>query len=305
MLSPTFAAQLERIIQADITPSAFRSAVFLLNHCPDTGHLILTWAQLQALVGCTNRDAARRHLTALQKAGLIHYSTNEEVYIAFLAYRHAPDLRVGAPDLRVDAPDLRVDAPDLRANGKVHAPDLPVNGKVRAPDLRVDAPKQRADAPDLRVDAPKQRAVGGKGGKEGWMERWINSFNDLMTDPSLLPSSYTRPGPAETEINEWMLRDDDVAIPVDLARHIAPLLRKDMIFGHAVAFLAERNAGRDQDTGALLHRLSTPRTYPHRDPHSNRNNHGLPFYDRFAGFASPDVSEEDLARWKAEQENTS
>ena len=171
-------AALDAILYADLPDSTLRVAVHLLNLCdPASGHTVLTWDELLAVAHSANKSAARRHLTRMQQAALIHYSTNEHVYITFHAFhplnpdRHAYpvspdqlalDITPPNPSYHTTPPDpqrrhTRRRARSARGRADICAWATP-DQRVDAPNLRVGAPDQRVDAPDQRVDAPDQRA---------------------------------------------------------------------------------------------------------------------------------------------------
>ena len=78
---------IRRIVEADPLPSTFAVAVRLaLRISPENGQVNLTWDEYLALCDCTDRDNARRHLITLGRRKLIHYSTNDNVYVTWLAW---------------------------------------------------------------------------------------------------------------------------------------------------------------------------------------------------------------------------
>lgn len=80
------------ILAAELPPATERTAIRLLAKASATGgQYNCTWADFLALCGCDNRNAGRRHLTHIVNKGIIHYSTNEYVYVTFLAWMPAPD----------------------------------------------------------------------------------------------------------------------------------------------------------------------------------------------------------------------
>ena len=89
-MSNQTATALDAILYAELPDSTLRVAVHLLNLCdPASGHTVLTWDEMLAVARSANQSAARRHLTRMQQAGLIHYSSNEHVYITFHAFHPA------------------------------------------------------------------------------------------------------------------------------------------------------------------------------------------------------------------------
>lgn len=148
-----------QIDHADIAATTFRLAHRLLLRADTSGHVQTTRSHFAELAGTSTADGARRHLTALAAAGIIHFSTNERVYVTFLAFP-ASD---GMPSGRPDAPARENDAPTRRKE-EVHAPDpaLPHTevARMRAETTRVSAKTARTRAPSARdqcQDAPPLR----------------------------------------------------------------------------------------------------------------------------------------------------
>jgi hypothetical protein len=87
-VSHEVATALSRIIDADLPPATERVALRLLDRAEWTpsgrGLLVLGWDDFSALCNRANRNAARRHLTTLVKAGLIHYSGSDVIYLTWL-----------------------------------------------------------------------------------------------------------------------------------------------------------------------------------------------------------------------------
>ena len=75
---------LTAINQADL-PASTRANAFALLSCvhPDNGFVCLEWTEVAELFRLASVRSARRHLTAMKDAGLIHYSTNARVYVTF------------------------------------------------------------------------------------------------------------------------------------------------------------------------------------------------------------------------------
>ncbi len=139
-----FTIALDDILAATFSPSIERTAIRLLAKAGATGgQYNCTWDEFLELSGCANRNAGRRHLTHIARKNVIHYSTNEYVYVTFLAWLTAtsapPPARVraetetgdhqnGAYTRRNDNSDVRI-ASDDDAKQRVHAPSA---ARVRA-----------------------------------------------------------------------------------------------------------------------------------------------------------------------------
>lgn len=82
-----------RILDADL-PSATESVALRLvrRASPYDGQTNLTWDEYLSLCkskgekATPNRDAARRHLIVLSRRHIIHYSTNDNIYVTFLGW---------------------------------------------------------------------------------------------------------------------------------------------------------------------------------------------------------------------------
>lgn len=77
-----------RICQAELPPSTERVAHRLLVRVSGdgSGQVNMAWEELATLTGCENVNAARRHLSRLAAAKLVHYSTNDYVYVTWLEW---------------------------------------------------------------------------------------------------------------------------------------------------------------------------------------------------------------------------
>ena len=156
-----FLVALEELNKAPISDAAHRLASKLLVRVnAENGHITITWDAMLKLAGCSTQGGTRRHLSNLQKQGIIHYSTNDLVYVNFraLSGAAAPDLTLGVPDQRAHAPDQRAHAQD----GEEEPVGDSSHTENGVQDRRAHAPDQRASAPDRRA-----RALfgGGKGGE--------------------------------------------------------------------------------------------------------------------------------------------
>jgi hypothetical protein len=136
-LSPPEAARLA-IENSGLGKTTIANALALLARAhPYNGHITLTWDSLLDLFSLQNRRSAARHLTHIARSGIIHYSTNAQVFVTFLAWT---PLRVGAQNLRVGAQNLRVGAQsgdDETARGRAGL-------RVGAQNLRVGAQSESA-----------------------------------------------------------------------------------------------------------------------------------------------------------------
>ncbi len=285
MHSDSFKAAFDQIAEADLPSTSVHTAVKLLYACSRSGHIALSWSDFMALARCTNKQASRRHLTLLGQAGIVKYHTNEEISVEFIAYR-AHSERVGAHSERVGAHSERVGAHSERVGAHSERAVLGAYGDnfgddiARAHSERVGAHSERVGAHSERVDAHSERVGGDKGG-EGWMDGWIDRFNRLLRDPSLLPSNYVPPEKAERDLSVAMLCSHQLALPFDLAKHIATIIDPTDIYFHGLRYIDEREDPErgDLGVGALIHRLANPRDFPPQPPTERQE--GGPFAGKF------------------------
>ncbi len=136
MIDPAVIAINESNLSAATRANAF--ALLALVH-PDNGHIRLAWTELAAVFRVQSQGAARRHLTRMVEAGLIHYSTNSYVYVTFeaLAARPRADLARGRAD---------------SARGRAGDGEPDDQGAARG---RADSARGRADSARGRADSAR------------------------------------------------------------------------------------------------------------------------------------------------------
>lgn len=100
----TILAILTSICSAGLAAATERIATRLLILAGEAQQINLTWEAYLDLAGINNVNAARRHLSRLARAGIIHYSTNDYIYVTFLATLRAAESAPTRPDERADAP---------------------------------------------------------------------------------------------------------------------------------------------------------------------------------------------------------
>ena len=133
------------IIDSDLAPAAERTATRLLTMTEwlpsGTGSTVITWPDFEVLSNCTNHRAARRHLTAMQTAGLIHYSTVDNVIYVHWTCTIRPQIQYHPTtdpvprDHRSSAPDPA--APETLAPNQYHQRADPVPSDHRSSDTGV------------------------------------------------------------------------------------------------------------------------------------------------------------------------
>lgn len=151
---------LRQINQADLSAAEYRAARRLLDVAATTGHVKLTKTHCNELCCTTSEGATRRLLGSLQRAGLIHYSTNGFVYIDFVAW--SPAATVGQE--WVDEPNeaLTVDRKSDRPRAKSDHPRALLDHKeddetneALTVDKKSDHPRALLDHPRAKSDHPR------------------------------------------------------------------------------------------------------------------------------------------------------
>ena len=148
------------IVAANLAPATERVAIRLLALTPEHGNITLTWDDYCHLCNRTNRNSARRHLSALVKAGLINYrgpsgrgagDTNIHIFWPALTQ----PAQIYATDGASTRHEQRASAPNSDPNA-----DLPraVSGAYASPAAR---PRATDGAPARQ--SPHTHAVGGGG----------------------------------------------------------------------------------------------------------------------------------------------
>ncbi len=80
------------IEQSDLSPNVYRTARRLLDCVdPTFGHVRLSKDEIVAFASANAYNTARSHLVQLQRANVIHYSVNGDVYVNFAAWGRASD----------------------------------------------------------------------------------------------------------------------------------------------------------------------------------------------------------------------
>lgn len=226
-MSGPLAGALSRVVDAELPHATERVATRLLTLAEWTpsghGHIVLSWEEFGALCNRANRNAARRHLTALAKAGLIHYSSGEQIYITWLHPERAS--AAGAP--QEDVPRAAHDAP-ARPEQRGHAPYDPADpdhlaGLPRAVDSAHSHHSARPRAADGAPPRhpPHTRANGGGGGDiypqpdpENTTTNHSAETVELLHELGLQPETiriHTALSPEQIEriVDDWALEAED------------------------------------------------------------------------------------------------
>jgi hypothetical protein len=227
----------EAISAAGLPPTTERNATRLLALVSaDSGHAVITWAALAALWDCS-QAVARRHLGHIKSAGIIHYSSNQDVYVNFYAWepsKISTEIVEKFDGKRAWERDEQ--APDP------HTPDADVPGSSKN---STNIARGRAIFVEF---FDEYRAPGGdyRGG------RLVGSNLTTLPGKNLLPTNPPVARPRwETESSEGLL----LALGCEnlpAIRETARTVPFEAIRAHALAWQRDTKA---QSPGGLLHRI--------------------------------------------------
>jgi hypothetical protein len=140
---------LRQIDTADLGDATYRAARRLLDAVGQVGHIKLTRDAIQAICHMTSYGSVRRALGTLQKARIIHYSTNDWVYVDFTAWQGATFFQNSRANS--DHPRANFDHP--RANSDHdEAPVSEARGNGASEN---DHPRANFDHPRANFDHPR------------------------------------------------------------------------------------------------------------------------------------------------------
>ncbi|MDO8706206.1 MAG: hypothetical protein Q7J84_14785 [Sulfuricaulis sp.] len=249
MTTPRVAAQIA-ISVAGFTAATERNAMRLLARAAEeNGHVAITLDALCRLFDVKNPAVTRRHLGLIQAAGIIHYSTNQDVYINFRAW----PARVG--DTETVIQDHLKRAPTRADDHEPTENTAPERAPTRADDPAED-PQRAPDLLKARVgDTESARGRAHGGDNRGGRLVGINYFP--LPGENLLPTNQPVNAHApklaawEAEASEGLL----LALGCEnlpTLRTLAATVTFEEIRAHALAWQ------RDPKTtgpGGLLHRI--------------------------------------------------
>lgn len=249
-----YADTLADLDSANLSPAVLRLAVRLLAHVhADNGYLTLSWPDIMALCEVSQRGSVWKYLGQLKKAGIIHYSTNEQVDIAFESWRTRRNRRVDAPDLESGRAETGA---WTRRNQRVETDEKPTtrrNGRVDAPDLARG--RAENDVPGIgmvgRYKTPTQ--------------------GDITNRPKPIPVMSD-----EQTRNRNLLLDPDIALSETVATRLAQANSFEWLLRQVFTWKDDIEAGRVDGAGALVNRIS--RKFPPRE--LTEKDRASPLYQR-------------------------
>ena len=107
-LSPPEQARSD-IMSSGLSKTTIANALALLGRAHGyNGHITLTWESIFDLWGLTSRGSTQRYLGRIAQAGIIHYTTNQWLYITFQAWPPSEISAQSLPYQRVESTKMRV-----------------------------------------------------------------------------------------------------------------------------------------------------------------------------------------------------
>ena len=144
----------QEICAAALPPSTARVAHELLGLADiGNGQVNMSWEELAAVTRCENVNAARRHLSRLSGVGLIHYSTNDFVYVTWLAWLRDGTNNVNAEDGTNDVEVARARAGSGAPTRRADDVEVMLFGEGEGGESRTTRPGRGSDmSEELKID---------------------------------------------------------------------------------------------------------------------------------------------------------
>ena len=144
-MSP-FDFALAQIDNADIPTTVYRTAIRLLTKADELfGHVRLTKAEMMALCGTKKEGTMRAHLWRLAAVGIIHYSTNRDVYVNFHAYADEDQPRAEDNNTRAQNNSTRAERAGACSDNANEDSDRALSTNIRALSTNIRALSARSD----------------------------------------------------------------------------------------------------------------------------------------------------------------
>jgi hypothetical protein len=143
---------------AKLSAEKWRTGRRLLDACDDSGSCVINYAELLSVTECTSVQGALRHLTLLAGADVIHYSTNENVYVSFRAFSRSNGAPTRSCEVHNGAPTRSNGAPTRSCEVHNGAPTRSNGAPTRSCEVHNGAPTRSNGAPPegavTHADAP-------------------------------------------------------------------------------------------------------------------------------------------------------
>jgi len=219
-------AAIHALDDADLPAATVKVCLCLLARVhPDNGQISMTWDEYIDLTNGLNRRAAQRHLTRLQKHRIIHYSTNDRIYIAFAAWLTAPKTYIKSTE-KVHYPKSEQPAQADPMYPKSTCNNLDVLFQC-LPDTT--AARIRAIPPPI----PPDRLI------------------DLVNSATPINQSMDGPEDSETRRSYALLTDPEIGMDATNALTLAQANRFDWIMAQVAAWSTDPR----RNTGGLFNRI--------------------------------------------------
>ena len=223
----------------------------LLSMAGDNGQVNLAWESFCALCECDNINAARRHLTRLADAGLIHYSTNEYVYVTWLAWM--VDAQPAVRERAGPVAEVRVDAqPAARGRAEPVSEvrvDAQPAARGRAEGAAWESEDRRAGAQErseVRASAPSAARGRARGG---------TTYVRQLVSPPDLEGGTNELTAGEAARAVALLTDSEVGLDMRKAEALAAVVSFEEIVRQVFTWRREVMVGKVSGQGALVHRI--------------------------------------------------
>ena len=221
-----YADALAAITDAELSLNMHVLATKLLGLVhPDNGYITLSWGDAMALCGVETRRSVWKYLGRLKAAGIIHYSTNERVDVAFEAWR-------------------------TRHQRTVHAP---LADSTRAASGQSESGEKRATVHQRTVHAPLADSTRATGGAPiGLVGRYRSTTSGDLSKPTNQPE----PVLDETQNrSRLLLLDPEVGLSDVVASRLAAEHSFEWLLRQVFAWRDDIVAGRVDSAGALVNRI--------------------------------------------------
>lgn len=217
-------------------------ALLLAVH-PENGHAVITWSEVAEMFGGVDKRVAQRHLGTMQKADLIHYSSNGDglVYVNFKAWL-AEKRALSTPNSCTE------DTKNVHSEHEKRAPNTPTENDTND-GARVDARKtcieSTKNARGRALPLTRDRL-------------FVRSDLSTRKDDQKQTNKHAEDAPlSEEQIRSvTLLTDVDVGLDAPTAHGLAAQYPFEELLRQVFAWRRELSTGKVAGTGALLTRIS-------------------------------------------------
>lgn len=225
-------AILDQIDQADLSATAYRTAIRLWRLAFTNGGVVhIERPQMTLLCGTDSDATMRTHLYQIAKAGIVEYRAAAGVFVRFLLW-----------DLRADNAQVRAQ----RAN----------EGEIEDANLRAQRAGMRADNAQVRAERANEASTSHVRARAlGRLGRSLTN-TEKEKEPTYPPTSQTPKLKPMQQIAFDLLVDAEVGVIHRVADELARKLPPQDIYRAVDQWLPDAQVGK-VTAGALKHRLET------------------------------------------------